>query len=190
MLSDIVGEFLLRLAREAIEKYVKEGKIISPPERYPKDLDQKSGVFVTLHKVRTNGALELRGCIGLPYPHKRLIEGVIEAAVSATEDPRFLPLREDELEKIKIEVSVLSKPEELKVTSPEELLKKLKPKVDGLIIQKGIMSGLFLPQVWEEIPDKEKFLEALCYKAGLRPDAWKDPSVKFYRFTVQIFKEK
>lgn len=178
-------DFVLKLAREAIETYVKTGKKISIPDRYPKELDEKKGVFVTIYKKPK----ELRGCIGFPYPQMTIIRGLIEASIEACRDPRFSPLSKEELKDIWIEVSILSKPELIEVKSQKDCLKEITPRKDGLIMQKGYCSGLLLPQVWEEIPEKEDFLEALCMKAGLLADEWLDPSTKIYKFKVQAFKE-
>jgi uncharacterized protein len=178
-------EFILKLVREAIETYVKTGKRIAVPD-HPKELDEKKGVFVTLYtKPR-----ELRGCIGFPYPHLPLIDGLISAAIEACKDPRFPPLSKSELRDITIEVSVLSEPELVKVRSPKDYLRVIRPGKDGLIIQKGYCSGLFLPQVWDEIPKKEDFMEALCGKAGLLSDEWLDESAKIYRFQVKAYTER
>lgn len=185
MLTEEQGKFLVKFAREVIENFVR-GKNISKPKNYPKIFDEKRGVFVTLEKYPSK---DLRGCIGLPYPEKPLIDAVKEAAVSATHDPRFPPLDESELDKITVEVSILSKPEKINFKKPEELLEKIELGKDGLILKKGWNSGLFLPQVWEKLPDKKQFLEQLCYKAGLYDkDAWKTSEI--YRFQVQAFKEK
>ncbi|MCD6367622.1 MAG: AmmeMemoRadiSam system protein A [Candidatus Aenigmarchaeota archaeon] len=185
MITKKHGIFLVKLARESIENFVRNGKIVEPGE-YPEILRERMGVFVTLEKYPSG---ELRGCIGLPYPEKPLIHGVIEAAISAARDPRFPPLRKEELDEVTVEVSVLTRPEKIEFKNPEKLLKKIVPKKDGLILKKGWNSGLFLPQVWEKIPDKIKFLEELSYKAGLwDPDAWKRSTI--YRFRVKAFKEK
>jgi len=178
-------DFILKLTREAIETYVKTGKKISAPERYPKELDEKKGVFVTIYKKPK----ELRGCIGFPYPQIPIIRGLIEAAIEACKDPRFSPLSKEELKDIWIEISILSKPKLIEVRSQKDCLEKIEPGKDGLILQKGYCSGLLLPQVWEEIPVKEDFLEALCMKAGLLADEWLDSSTKIYKFKVQAFKE-
>jgi uncharacterized protein len=177
-------KFILKLAREAIETYVKTGKRIVVPD-HPKEMDEKKGVFVTLYTKPK----ELRGCIGFPYPQLPLIEALISAAVEACNDPRFPPLSKRELKDIIIEVSVLSKPELVKVKSPKDYLKVIVPEKDGLIIEKGFQSGLFLPQVWGEIHGKEDFMEALCMKAGLTPNEWLDSSTKIYRFHVEAFTE-
>jgi AmmeMemoRadiSam system protein A len=177
--------FVLKLAREAIETYVKTGKKISAPAEYPKELDEKKGVFVTIYKKPK----ELRGCVGFPYPQLPVIRGLVEAAIEASKDPRFSPLSKEELKDIWIEVSILSTPKLIEVKSQKDCLKKINAGKDGLILQKGYCSGLLLPQVWEEIPEKEDFLEALCMKAGLLADEWLDSSTKIYKFEVQSFKE-
>ncbi len=167
---------LLKLARRAVETYVTRGEVISPNRR-----TEKAGAFVTIYKV-VGGKKLLRGCMGIPEPAKFVEDAVVEAAVSACNDPRFPPLTEEELGQILIEVSVLSQPVE---TSVDEI----KPG-DGVIVRKGILAGLLLPQVWKEIPDKERFLSALCLKAGLNPTAWKyDRSLKFWKFGAKVFSE-
>jgi hypothetical protein len=178
-------EYVLEVAREAIETWVKEGKQIEP-KNIPEELKEPKGVFVSIYKI-VKGEKVLRGCVGLPHAEKPLIEALVEAAILACRDPRFKPLSEEELKNITIEVSILSEPELIKVKKPEEYLEKIKPG-EGLIIKKGFHSGLFLPQVWEEIPDKKEFLENLCLKAGLLPDAWLDENVRIYRFKAEVLK--
>ena len=181
-------KILLKLARKAIENWVRKRIKIKAPYKVPEKLKKPSGVFVTIYK-KVMGREELRGCIGLPYPTKPLVEAVIEAAVSACEDPRFAPLSVNELRDIVIEVSVLTEPEEISYEDHKDLLSKITPFKDGLIISKGFYSGLFLPQVWEEIPTKEEFLSHLCLKAGLPSDCWLKDKVKIYRFRAEVFKE-
>ncbi|MCD6557925.1 MAG: AmmeMemoRadiSam system protein A [Candidatus Aenigmarchaeota archaeon] len=183
MLTEEQGEFLVKLARRIIESFVRNEKIEKPKNIKP-FMNEKRGVFCTLTK---NG--KLRGCIGLPYPTHKLVDAVVEAAVGSTQDPRFPSVTEDELKDIKIEISVLTTPKKIDATG-EEILEKIKPKEDGLIIKYGFNQGLFLPQVWEELPNKTEFLDHLCLKAGLAPGYWKKPGVEFYGFRVQAFKEK
>jgi len=185
MLTEAQGKFLLRLARKTIEEFVSNRKT-SKPEKYDAIFDEKRGVFCTLEE-KYGSRYELRGCIGLPYPSTKLIDAVIEAAKSSTRDPRFEPLTKSELSKIRIELSILTQPELL--TRGKKILDKLKPHEDGLILQCRGASALFLPQVWEELPDKEIFLQNLCLKAGLPPDEWMNDSCIFYVFHVQAFKE-
>jgi hypothetical protein len=175
------GKKLVKIAREAIETYVCTGKGKNPEPEF----NELRGVFCTLN---TYPGGELRGCIGLPYPDRPLSEGILEAAISSTKDPRFPPLNLDELGRITVEVSVLTPPEEIKAPDPLSQIKKGR---DGLILKHGRNQGLFLPQVWEELPTPEEFLSHLCYKAGLPdPDAWKDKEARLYRFQAQIFSEK
>jgi hypothetical protein len=180
--------FVVEFARKVIEDFVKSGKIINLPEKYPEELNSKKGVFVTLYK-KEKGKEMLRGCIGLPYPNKSIIENLREAAVAATLDPRFEKLKPEELKDIVIEVSVLTRPEKIQAKVPKDFLEKIKPFQDGLIIQKNGRSGLFLPQVWKEIPDKQKFLFNLCLKAGLSPYDWMLDGVALYKFNVEKIRE-
>jgi hypothetical protein len=181
------GKYLVKLAREAIELYVRTGETKSP-EMGDDWLTKHKGVFCTLN---THPSGELRGCIGLPYPDRPLVEAVIESAISSTQDPRFPPLTSGELDKITVELSILTVPEQIKVDKPEDCLFEIKRGRDGLILEYGPYRGLFLPQVWEQLPEPTQFLSNLCYKAGLfNPNAWKDREAKLFRFRAQIFREK
>ncbi|MEM1759529.1 MAG: TIGR00296 family protein, partial [Thermofilaceae archaeon] len=132
-----------------------------------------------------------RGCIGFPEPVLPLVEATIEAAIAAaTEDPRFEPMTPDELKSVVFEVSVLSPPQLVQYSKPEELLEKIKVGRDGVIIEKGVLRGLLLPQVPVEYEwNAEEFLENACIKAGLPPDAWRTTRIKVYTFTARIFAE-
>lgn len=192
MLSDEEGEFLLKLARKSIVTYLKEKKIVTPPPETPETLKDDMGAFVTLnkqHKIRGRG--ELRGCIGYCEPVKPLVNTVIEVAISAaTQDPRFPPVNISEMDEIDLEISVLSKPELVEVTKPQEYLEKVKVGVDGLIVEKGFYKGLLLPQVPVEWNwDEEEFLCNTCMKAGLPADCWYDSDVQIFNFQAQIFRE-
>lgn len=186
MLSDEEGEFLVKLARNSIETYLKEGQIIKVPEDVSPILKEERGAFVTLHR---DG--DLRGCIGYPEPVKPLAQAVIEVAISAaTGDPRFPQVTILEMENIQVEVSVLTKPELIQVTKPAEYLEKVEVGKDGLIVEMGIYRGLLLPQVPVEWNwDVEEFLANTCMKAGLSPDCWLQDGVKLYSFQSQIFSE-
>ncbi|MEM5853721.1 MAG: TIGR00296 family protein [Candidatus Aenigmatarchaeota archaeon] len=174
------GKELVRLARKAVET--------RRIWKFGKDLKVKKGVFVT---IETYPEKELRGCIGFPYPIYPLGEGVQKAAIAAAyEDPRFEPLEKEELNKVCFEASVLTEPELIQVKSPKEYFEKIEPGKDGLILQNGPFSGLFLPQVWKHFPKVEDFLENLCFKANLTPDYLYDKNTKIYRFRAQIFAEK
>ena len=179
------GKKAVNFARKIIEEYVKNGKILS--------LDLKGvfneiqGAFVTVHSFPNH---DLRGCIGIPLPVMPLKNAIIEGAKSATQDPRFPPLEEKELDKIIIEVTILSKPELIKIKEPKDYLSKIEIGRDGLIVEQGFFKGLLLPQVpVEQGWDKEQFLSHTCMKAGLLPDAWFEKSTKISRFGGQVFTE-
>lgn len=190
-IKDEWGEFLVRLARKAVEEYVRYRRVIEPPEDTPPELWEKMGVFVTLNRHNVPPQRALRGCIGFPLPIYPLVEATIKAAIyAAVDDPRFPPVRESELNDLVVEVSVLTPPELIE-GPPEERPKKVKVGRDGLLIEKGIYSGLLLPQVPVEWGwDEEEFLAQTCWKAGLPPDCWLDPDTKVYRFTAEIFEEE
>ena len=175
---------LLTLARQTIGQELGLNK---DPDLGPfsnAKFQEKRGVFVTL-EIEKN----LRGCIGNIVPTYPLIEAVQKNAFAAAfEDPRFNPLSAEEFPKITIEISLLTVPKALAFSSPEDLCKKLRPKIDGVVLQKGWQSATFLPQVWEDLPDPETFLSHLSAKAGLPPDAWKEAEIEIYQ--VEKFKEE
>ncbi len=195
LLTHDEGIFLVKLARRSVEIYLRDNIRIQPPPNTPKKLLEKHGVFVTLEKVvqRPDGTWkkDLRGCIGFPYPIFPLVNATIEAAIAAaTEDPRFRQVRLSELKNITFEVSVLTKPEKIIVKDVRDYPKMIKVGYDGLIVKRGLYSGLLLPQVPVEYNwDEETFLSQTCFKAGLPPDAWLDPDVEIYKFQAQIFAE-
>ncbi|MEM3832612.1 MAG: TIGR00296 family protein [Thermoprotei archaeon] len=195
MLSLKHGEYLVRLARQAVENYFITGSELPIPSDAPSELMEKRGVFTTIYRISSGEtsvgiAKELRGCIGFPLPIKPLLKATIESALSAAfEDPRFPPLKEKELDGVIFEVSALTQPKLIQGT-PEEIMKNIKIGRDGLIIQKGFMSGLLLPQVPVEYDwDVETFLGQACMKAGLPPDAWVMRNAKIYTFQAEIFTE-
>ncbi len=193
MLSEEKGEFLLKLARKSINSYIKDKKIISPPQKTPESLKETMGAFVTLNKKGIDrGKGELRGCIGYCEAIKPLVNAVIEVAISAaTSDPRFPPVKESEMSEIGLEISVLSKPKLVEVGNPKDYLKKIKVGVDGLIVEKNFYKGLLLPQVPVEWNwDEEEFLCNTCMKAGLPSDCWYDADTQIFNFQAQIFHEK
>jgi len=178
------GTFLVRLARRGIEKYLLEGRLLE--EEAPEELKKPRGVFVTLLKGE-----ELRGCIGFPFPTFPLVEATVKAAISsAFSDPRFPPLEMEEMKEVRVEVSVLSPPEPIRVKDPKEYPQHVKVGRDGLIVEWRGFSGLLLPQVAVEWNwDSQEFLSQTCMKAGLGADCWLRKDVKISRFTAQIFSE-
>jgi len=186
-LSDAEGEYLVRLARKAITSYLTEGEVIEEEPPYP-SLKKEAGTFVTLKRYPSG---DLRGCIGFPEPIYPLHVAVVRAAIaSATEDPRFLPVKASELPDLIVEVSVLSPPELIRVDGRGALPREVVVGRDGLIIKRGPWSGLLLPQVPVELRwDSETFLDQTCLKAGLPPGCWRWPDVQVYRFTAIVFSE-
>lgn len=180
------GEIAVKTARKAIESKVKDESM--PDIDFPGKFTKEMGVFVTLNKYPSE---DLRGCIGYPEATFKLKDALQKAAQSATKDPRFSPLREDELDEIIVEVTLLTPPQEIEFSDPEELPKKIECGRDGLIMSRGPWSGLLLPQVpvgqgWDE----EEFLEHTCLKAGLNRKAWKEGGCEVKKFQGEIFREK
>ena len=169
---------MLKLAREVIVKTLQKKKI-EVPKDCPAKLKEKGAVFVTLEKDAA-GEKHLRGCIGSLVAYRPLVEDLIENAVNAAfYDPRFEPVAEEELKNIEIEISVLTKPAELKFSNAEDLIRKLNAPEDGVVLSKGGKRATFLPVVWEHFKTngryyKEGFLTELCLKAGLMPYSWKE----------------
>lgn len=188
-LTNAQGQTLLDLARATLIK-----KLGGDQSRIPKDLDerltdpvfdQKLGTFVTLH-IHGN----LRGCIGSLTGDEPLRDNVRNNAINAAfNDPRFPPLSSRELAEVDIEISILSSPQPLRYSSPQDLVNRLRPGVDGLILKKGMAQSTFLPQVWEQLPQPEAFLSNLCLKAGLPQEAWKQGDVEIMTYQVQSFAE-
>ncbi|CAB1076374.1 COG2078: Uncharacterized ACR [Olavius algarvensis Delta 1 endosymbiont] len=188
--SEAQGRALLMLARRTISNK------LAPTEAAPDGDDLNAalgdecfklpcGTFVTL-KIKNR----LRGCIGNLTSTETVLDGVRRNAINAAlHDPRFSPLSRDELRQSRIEVSILSEPLPLAHSGGQDLIKKLHPHVDGLIIRKGHASATFLPQVWEQLPGPEDFLTHLCQKAGLPSDEWKNADLEVSTYQVQYFEE-
>jgi len=178
--------FLLDLARRTVEA-AAAGDPLPEPELadVPPAAEAQLACFVTLTK---HG--ELRGCIGSLVPRQALYRDVIDRArAAAVEDHRFTPVRPDELDDIEVEVSVLTVPERLDYAGADDLLGKLRPRIDGVVLQVGRGQATFLPQVWEQLPDKETFLSRLSMKAGLPAYAWRSPGALVLTYQVEAFHE-
>jgi len=189
MLTVEQGKALLGLARGVIARRLgvlaDEAGEESEGMLQSEALQGRRGTFVTLKK---NG--ELRGCIGSLAASESIVEGVRRNALNAAfHDSRFHPLGSDELSEIEIEVSILTEPARLSHTGPDDLLAQLRVGVDGVILRKGLSSATFLPQVWEQLPDKVEFLDHLCRKAWLPRDAWRREGLEVYVYQVQHFEE-
>ena len=179
---------LVKLARKSISYTMTCGRVYR--EASPEKFACKRGIFVTLETYPEG---ELRGCIGFPEPVMELWQGVIEGARSAAfSDPRFPVLGSDEVDKVIVEISILTVPEEITGEGgTEKILEEVKVGRDGLIVSRGHNSGLLLPQVAPRFKwSVEEFLEQTCVKAGLRKDAWKEPDTKIMKFRSQVFREE
>ena len=179
-------ETLLRLARQALEMGVR-GQTLPPLdlESMPPRLQEDGVSFVTL-TIDGN----LRGCIGALEPSMPLADDVREHAVAAAlQDYRFPNVSPDELSQIEIEVSRLTIPVPLEYTTPEDLLNKLRPGIDGVLLRDGPRRATFLPQVWEKIPDPAEFLDNLCYKMGAESDLWRKKNLEISIYQVEEFHE-
>jgi AmmeMemoRadiSam system protein A len=170
---------LLGLSREVLKSELT-GETFKISDLIKKKFDEKGASFVTL---TING--ELRGCIGSLEAYQMLWKDIVDNSINAGfNDPRFNPISLKELEKIKIEISVLTKPEKLGIGL--KVFDKIDEKM-GIILKKGYNRATFLPQVWDELVDKKEFLEHLARKAGLGKDDWKSSELEFYR--VESVKE-
>ena len=180
-------QLLLAHARQTLRSVTTNGSV---PEVAAKDmppkLAEKKACFVTLTR---NGVL--RGCIG----HLMALEPLYQAVAdntrkAALRDPRFPPVQADELGEIRIEISVLTEPEPLPFDSPEDLLRKLRPNEDGVLLHIGARTATFLPQVWAQIPDRAAFLDHLSQKAGCEPSAWRGKDVSVCVYHVECIEEE
>ncbi|MDH3877325.1 MAG: AmmeMemoRadiSam system protein A [Desulfobacterales bacterium] len=189
-LSPEQGQLLVKLARQTLSKQLAK----KTPQNEIDSLNtaltdpcfnSSCGTFVTL---TIDG--QLRGCIGNLTSNEPLTSGVRRNAINAAfHDPRFSPLGASELDRISIEVSILSEPRPLYYREASDLLKKLRPHIDGVILRKDPASATFLPQVWEQLPQPQDFLTHLCLKAGLASDAWQHSELEVSTYQVQYFEE-
>jgi len=178
---------LFDLAREVVRQAALHGGAapqLNIDGALPRQLTAQRATFVTL-----TIAGQLRGCRGSLIPHRSLLLDVANNAwQSAYGDPRFPPLSADELEHLDFHVSILSTPRRIAAAGEAELLRELRPDTDGLIIRDGPRQSLFLPSVWEQLPDPAEFLRHLKLKAGMTPDHW-SPTFEAFRFVTESFGE-
>ena len=188
MLTDAQGRILLKVARQAIVEHLHLPleKTVTAKELAEPDLQLSQGIFVTLNK---RGAL--RGCIGSLIGAEAIVDGVRRHAVNAAfHDSRFSPVEADEVAELQIDISVLTEPESLTYDDGDDLLAKLRPGVDGVILRApGGAGSTFLPQVWEQLPEPKLFLGHLCRKAGLPDAAWVAGRLGIDIYQVQHFEE-
>ncbi len=189
-LSPEEGRCLVRLARATIAEQLKHPVTGGDYRAIQAELEapifaSPCGVFVTL-KIKNT----LRGCIGSLTSSEPLAANVRHSALNAAfHDPRFPPLGPQELSQIVIEVSVLTPPETLSYSGADDLLARLRPGIDGVILRKGGASATFLPQVWKQLPRSQDFLSHLCLKAGLSAQAWREDNLRVEIYQVQYFGE-
>ena len=176
------GEILLPIARVAISHRL--GREASATED-ASWLQEKKACFVTLMLNR-----QLRGCIGSLEAYRTLLEDVKENAISAAfREPRFPPLTLEELDEIRIEISLLSAAAPIYFAGEEHALKQLRPGVDGVILHYAKQRATFLPQVWDKFAEPAAFMNELKLKAGLNGGFW-DESIQLYRYTVEKWQER
>jgi AmmeMemoRadiSam system protein A len=185
-LTEEEGRYLLSVARKTIEqKIFNLGAQLELESFNSNTFSEKRGTFVTL--TIDDG---LRGCIGNIVPQESLLDGVKANAINAAfRDPRFRPLSDKEWVKVKIEISILTDPKPLDYSNGRDLLEKLRSGTDGVILKKGFNQATFLPQVWEQLPEKKEFLTHLCLKAGLDGDEWEKGRLAVLTYQVQAFEE-
>ena len=192
-LSFSEGETLVRLARRSVEHYFEHGSVMPVPQGLPENLYRPGAAFVTIETYHGPDKRELRGCIGVIRPIEPLAETVIRVALeSAFNDPRFPPLRREELDTVTFEVEVLSDLEYLGDT-PEERIAGVEIGRDGLLVVDTLTGrqGLLLPVVPVDYGwDVKTFLDQTCIKAGMWPGCWRHPAVRVYRFRARAWREK
>lgn len=186
LISSEQGQALVQLARQTIQARFNPGMTVAlPPVLGQEPLQKEQGTFVTL-KINS----QLRGCIGNIIPSGSIVEGVRRNSLNAAfSDFRFRPLSEEELDDIHVEVSILTAPQPLLYEDSTDLIAKLRPDVDGVILSQGKHSATFLPQVWDQLPNPQDFLHHLCVKAGLAADAWIHLKLEIQTYQVQYFEE-
>ena len=185
-LSESDRGWLLRLARASVTMAVRTRRLPElDPATIPSTARPPRAAFVTLTRQG-----QLRGCIGNLIANRPLYAAVMEnSRNAATRDPRFPAVEPAELAGLRIEISVLSEPAPLLCESPVDLLDRLRPGRDGVVLQVGPRTATFLPQVWEQLPAPADFLDALARKAGAAPDAWRDPETRVSTYHVEAFEE-
>ncbi len=185
-LTEEEGRYLLSVARKTIEQKISNLEDQVEFDTFDSNkFSEKRGTFVTL--TIDDG---LRGCIGNIIPQESLLDGVKANAINAAfRDPRFRPLSGKEWEKVKIEISILTDAKPLDYSNRKDLLEKMRQGTDGVILKKGYNQSTFLPQVWEQLPDKKEFLTHLCLKAGLDGNEWEKEKLEVLTYQVQAFEE-
>jgi len=185
-MTDAERRFLLALARKTVTSVVTRQPLpVVDRATLPAKLLAPKGCFVTLNKQE-----KLRGCVGYTLAVKPLYEAVMDMAIgAAVRDGRFKPVKPEELSAIEIDISILTVPKPIYYNTPTDLLATLRPNVDGVMLRVGKGNAVFLPLVWKQIPEPQKFMAALSVKAGLPANAWRQPNAKVLIFQAEEFKE-
>lgn len=185
MIAQQLKEKMLDLSRKVLENEIRHTDHDLSDYNIP-PFEEKRGLFVSLHKKG-----KLRGCIGRLEAEKSIYQNVIDLSKAAAfEDHRFQNLTARELDQVKIEISLLSKPEEVGGKTTIEKIEKIRPNKDGVILSDGRRNATFLPQVWETVPLKEDFISELCRKAGLPGDYWQENPLNLSTYQVEHFEEE
>lgn len=180
-IKDYFSEFLIDICKKSILSGFESNRELH--EKIPEVLLQSGASFVTLE---IDG--ELRGCLGSIIAHRSLIEDIAQNAfASAFSDHRFPPLKESEFESLDIAISILSIPSQMSFDNEEDLLNQIEKGLDGIIIKEGGHQAVYLPSVWEQLPDKKLFLNSLKQKAGLSPSYF-SKTFEAYRFRCEYIK--
>jgi len=181
--SEQLRTILLETAWRSIRHGLAHGKPLTVnPADFDSPIVETGASFVTLHQQYA-----LRGCIGTLEALHPLINDIAENAFAAAfRDPRFAPVRQADIRKLNLNISVLGKPAALEFVSEQDLLEQIRPNLDGLILQDGLNRGTFLPTVWESLPDRQEFLRHLRIKAGLPADYWSN-TIEVWRYTTECF---
>jgi AmmeMemoRadiSam system protein A len=179
---------LLGLARQTLEAITTGHPApVVDVQTLPPALCEMRACFVTM-RLRSDGAL--RGCTGTLVARRSLAQEVIEMTIqTAFYDPRFSPVTRHETPDIHLEISVLTPPQPLEFDSPDDLLDKLRPGVDGVTLKLDNRRATFLPQVWESYSDPRVFLSLLCEKMGCSPNTWRDPRLKVEIYQAIVIEE-
>ncbi len=181
-IKEYYSDYMLNLCRKVISSRFTREKMYT---NHSQVFNQQGACFVTLKEH--DG---LRGCIGSIIAHQPLINDLVQHAQDAAfRDPRFLPVEEREIKDLTIDISLLSEPKQMKFSDEADLLKQIVPYKDGIIIKDGNKQAVYLPSVWEELPDKELFLKSLKVKAGMPPEHFSD-TFQAFRFETEYIEEK
>lgn len=180
-IKEYYSEYLLKLCRNIILSKFNKGTLYTA---HAQVFNQLGACFVTLKKNNN-----LRGCIGSIIAHQSLINDIVQHSKDAAfHDPRFNPVEENEVDSLTIDISILSEPEQMRFKDEQDLLEQIVPFRDGIIIKDKFYQAVYLPSVWEDLPDKVMFLNSLKMKAGLPPEYF-SKTFEAYRFSTVYIEE-